>query len=135
MLYKGMGLNSGHGLQIAQIALLAHQHDNDVAFSVVTQLLQPALHIVLCQVLGNVIPQQRTQCTVIVSRGDVAVALLASSVPTLAFMVLPLTWMLQVANSMPMVLLLSRLNSLWVKQFSRLLFPTPMSPLSTTLNR
>ena len=105
-----MGLNSGHGLQIAQIALLAHQHDNDVAFSVVTQLLQPALHIVLCQVLGNVIPQQRTQCTVIVSRGDVAVALLASSVPTLAFMVLLLTWSLQVANSMPMVLLLSRLN-------------------------
>ena len=130
-----MGLNSGHGLQIAQIALLAHQHDNDVAFSVVTQLLQPALHIVLCQVLGNVIPQQRTQCTVIVSRGDVAVALLASSVPTLAFMVLPLTWMLQVTNSMPTVLLLSRLNSLWVKQFSRLLFPTPMSPMSTTLNR
>ena len=105
-----MGLNSGHGLQIAQIALLAHQHDNDVAVRIVAQLLQPALHILLCQVLGDFIQHQCIHCTVVVSRGDGAVALLASSVPTLAFMVLLLTWSLQVANSMPMVLLLSRLN-------------------------
>jgi len=40
--------------------------------------------------------------------------------------------MLLVANSTPMVLLLSRLNSLRVKRESRLLFPTPESPMSTT---
>lgn len=49
-----------------------------------------------------------------------------------AFTVLPSTWMLRVANSTPMVLLLSRLNSLRVKRDSRLLFPTPESPMRTT---
>ena len=107
---KGTGHVSGHGLQMAQVALPVYQHDDDVAVRVVTQLLQPALHILLCQVLGDFIQHQCIHCTVVVSRGDGAVALLASSVPTLAFMVLLLTWSLQVANSMPMVLLLSRLN-------------------------
>ncbi len=49
-----------------------------------------------------------------------------------ALTVLPSTWMLRVANSTPMVLLLSRLNSFRVKRDSRLLFPTPESPISTT---
>ena len=52
-----------------------------------------------------------------------------------ALLVLPSTWMLQVANFMPMVLLLSRLTSLWVNRYSRLLFSTPASPMSPTLNR
>ena len=37
-----------------------------------------------------------------------------------------------VANSTPIVLLLSRLNSLRVKRDSKLLFPTPESPINTT---
>lgn len=49
-----------------------------------------------------------------------------------AFIVFPSTWMLLVANSTPMVLLLSRLNSLRVKRDRRLLFPTPESPIKTT---
>ena len=49
-----------------------------------------------------------------------------------AFIVFPSTWMLLVANSTPMVLLLSRLNSLRVKRDRRLLFPTPESPINTT---
>lgn len=40
--------------------------------------------------------------------------------------------MLRVANSTPMVDLLSRLNSLRVNRESRLDFPTPESPMSTT---
>ena len=39
-----------------------------------------------------------------------------------------------VANSTPMVLLLSKLNSLRVNRDSRLLFPTPESPINTTEN-
>ena len=35
-------------------------------------------------------------------------------------------------TSTPMVLLLSRLNSFFVKRVSRLLLPTPLSPISTT---
>lgn len=49
-----------------------------------------------------------------------------------AFIVFPSTWMLLVANSTPMVLLLSKLNSLRVKRDRRLLLPTPESPISTT---
>ena len=37
-----------------------------------------------------------------------------------------------VANSTPIVLLLSRLNSFLVNLDSKLLFPTPESPISTT---
>lgn len=45
------------------------------------------------------------------------------------------TWMLRVANSTPIVDLDSRENSLRVKRLSRLDLPTPLSPISTTLNR
>ena len=38
----------------------------------------------------------------------------------------------RVANSTPIVLLLSRLNSFRVKRESKLLFPTPESPINTT---
>ena len=46
-----------------------------------------------------------------------------------------LAWMLRVANSTPIVDLDSSENSLRVKRDSRLDFPTPESPISTTLNR
>jgi len=45
---------------------------------------------------------------------------------------LPSAWMLRVANSTPIVDLVSRLNSLRVKRESRLLLPTPLSPIRTT---
>ena len=43
--------------------------------------------------------------------------------------------MLLVANSTPIVDLLSKLNSFRVNRESKLDFPTPESPISTTLNR
>ena len=47
-------------------------------------------------------------------------------------MVLASTWMDRVANSTPIVDLLSRLNSLRVNRERRLDFPTPESPIKTT---
>jgi len=41
-------------------------------------------------------------------------------------------WSYLVANSTPIVLLLSKLNSFLVKRDNRLLFPTPESPIKTT---
>jgi len=38
----------------------------------------------------------------------------------------------RVANSTPIVLLLSKLNSFRVKRDNKLLFPTPESPINTT---
>jgi len=43
--------------------------------------------------------------------------------------------MLRVANSTPIVDLDSRQNSLRVKRLSKLLLPTPLSPIRTTLKR
>ena len=68
---------------MAQVALVAHQHDDDVAVSVVTQLLQPAFHILLCQVLGDVLHPQPTHCTTVLRQADGAVALLACGFPDL----------------------------------------------------
>ena len=50
-------------------------------------------------------------------------------------MVLPSMVTVRVANSTPMVDLLSRLNSLRVNRERRLDLPTPESPITTTLNR
>ncbi|TNN77041.1 hypothetical protein EYF80_012679 [Liparis tanakae] len=44
---KGPGLIGGHGPEVAQVALVADQHDNNVVVGVVSQLLQPALHILI----------------------------------------------------------------------------------------
>ena len=40
---------------MAEVALVSHQHDDDVVVSMVPQLLQPALDVLVCQVLGDVI--------------------------------------------------------------------------------
>ena len=45
------------------------------------------------------------------------------------------TWILRVANSTPIVDLLSRLNSFRVNRLSRFDLPTPESPIRTTLKR
>ncbi len=50
-----------------------------------------------------------------------------------ALMVFESTWMERVANSTPMVDLESRLNSLRVNRLSRFDFPTPESPIRTTV--
>lgn len=52
---KGPGLVCGHSPEVAQVTLVANQHDDDVVVSMVPQLLQPALHILICQVFGYVI--------------------------------------------------------------------------------
>lgn len=45
----------GHGPEVAEIALVADQHDDDVVVGVVPQLLQPALHVLVRQMLGYVV--------------------------------------------------------------------------------
>lgn len=68
-----------------EIALVAHQHDEYVLVRVVAQLAQPALHVLVGQVLGDVVHQQRADCAAVVRRGDRAVPLLARCVPYLRF--------------------------------------------------
>ena len=63
---KSPGLIHGHGPEVAQVALVAHQHDDDVAVSVVLQLLQPAFSVFIRQVLGDVVHQQSPHCPTVV---------------------------------------------------------------------
>ena len=43
-----------------------YQHDDNVSICVVPQLSQPSLHILVGQVLGNVVDQQGTNCSPVV---------------------------------------------------------------------
>lgn len=63
---KAPGLISGHGPQVPQVTLVAHQHDDNVGISMVLQLLQPALCILIRQVLGNIIDEQSSHCPPVV---------------------------------------------------------------------
>lgn len=55
---KSPGLISGDGPEVAQVTLVAHEHDDNVAVGVIPQLLQPPLHVLIGEVLGDVIHQQ-----------------------------------------------------------------------------
>ena len=56
----------GHGPEVAQVTLVADQHNDDVAVCMVSQLLQPTLHVFIGQVLGDVIDQQGPHCTTVI---------------------------------------------------------------------
>lgn len=43
---------------MAEVALIAHQHDDDVVVCVIPQLLQPALHVLIGEMFGNVIDEK-----------------------------------------------------------------------------
>lgn len=63
---EASGLVGGHRPQVAQVALVAHQHDDYVAVCVVLQLLQPALRVFIRQVLGDVVDQERSHGAAVV---------------------------------------------------------------------
>ena len=66
-----------------QIALVSHQHDNDVCVGMVAELFQPARDVLVCLVLGDVVDKECADSTTVVCAGDCAVALLASGIPDL----------------------------------------------------
>ncbi len=85
---KSSGLISGNSPEMPQIALVAHQHDDNVVISMIPQLLQPALHILISQMLCDVIDQKSSNCTPVVSVKETYVKyilkmyILMSKVPT-----------------------------------------------------
>jgi len=66
-----------------QIALISHQHNNNIAVRMIAQLLQPPRHILVRLRLADVVDQQRAHGAAVVGRCDGAVALLARRVPDL----------------------------------------------------
>lgn len=43
--------------------LVSNEHDDDVGLGMVAQLLEPPLHVLECDLLGDVVHQQRTHRT------------------------------------------------------------------------
>ena len=66
-----------------QIGLVAHQHDDDVGIGVIAQLPQPPFHVLVGQMLGDVVDQERPNGAAVIGRRDGSVPLLARRVPDL----------------------------------------------------
>jgi len=70
---------------VPQIALVSNQHDHDIAIRMVSQLLQPPRHVLVCLVLADVVDEESADCASVVRGRDRTVSLLASCVPDLGF--------------------------------------------------
>lgn len=66
-----------------QIALVTHQHDDNIRVGVVPKLLEPPCNVLVCLVLADIVDEQRADGTPVVRRRDGAVPFLAGGVPNL----------------------------------------------------
>lgn len=80
---KGLGLFRWDRTEMPQIALVSHQHDDDVGISMVPELFQPSCHVFVGLVFADVVDEKRTDSAPVVGRGDGTVAFLACRVPDL----------------------------------------------------
>lgn len=70
--------------KVPQIALVSHQHDDDVCVGMVAELFQPACDVLIGLVLGDVVDEEGANCATVVGAGDRTVTLLAGGVPDLS---------------------------------------------------
>lgn len=73
----------GHSPKVSQIALVSHQHDDNVCVGMVAELFQPACDVLVGLVLGDVVDEEGADCATVVGAGDGAVTLLAGGIPDL----------------------------------------------------
>ena len=66
-----------------------YQHDDDVGVGVVPELPEPPLHVLVCEVLGDVVDEESAHSPPVVGGGDGAVSLLPRRVPDLGLDGLP----------------------------------------------
>lgn len=66
-----------------QIALVSHQHDDNVCVCMVSQFLQPSCHILVGLVLADVVNEKGAHSAAVVGRRNSTVPLLASGIPDL----------------------------------------------------
>lgn len=74
----------GHCPQMSQIALVSDQHDDDVGIGMIPQLLQPPVDILVGLMFADVVHEESTDRTTVVSRRNGPVTFLASSIPDLS---------------------------------------------------
>ena len=72
-----------HSTKVPQIALVPHQHYDNVAVGVVSELFQPPRHVLEGLVLADIVDEQGSDGAAVVGGGDGSIALLAGGVPDL----------------------------------------------------
>jgi len=73
-----------HSSQVSQVALISNKHDDNIRVSMISKLLQPSCHIVICLVLADVVDKKGAYSTAIISRGNGPITLLSSRIPDLS---------------------------------------------------
>jgi hypothetical protein len=68
---------------VSQIALISHQHDDDVRICVIPQLFQPSCHILVRLVFADIVDEQSSHRPSVVGRCDGSISLLSGSIPDL----------------------------------------------------
>lgn len=68
---------------MSQIALVSHQHDDNVGICMISQLLEPSCNVLVGLVLADVVNEQGADSTSIVSGGNGAVSFLTGGIPDL----------------------------------------------------
>jgi len=89
LLSEGLALVCGHSPKVPQVRLVTNQHDDDVGVGVVPELPKPPLDVLVCEVLGDVVDEERAHGPPVVGGGDGAVPLLPRRVPDLGLDGLP----------------------------------------------
>ena len=79
------GFLSFDSSQVMEIRLISHQHNSNVLVSIVFELVEPFLNALKCLLLCDVVNEQGTNGSSIISTRDSSVPLLPCSVPDLSF--------------------------------------------------
>lgn len=64
---KLFGLLGGYSAQVSQIGLVSNEHDDNVTIGMVSELFEPSGDILVCLVLADVVDEQGTNGTTVVS--------------------------------------------------------------------
>lgn len=80
---KRLGLLCRYSPQMSQIALVAHQHDDNVRVCMVPQLLKPSRDVLVCLVLADIVDEEGTDRASVVGGRDRTVSLLTGGIPNL----------------------------------------------------
>lgn len=64
-----------------EIALVPDKHDDNVGVCVVSELLQPPVHVLVCGVLGNVVDEESPYSTSVVAGEQAPISIRKRRVP------------------------------------------------------
>jgi hypothetical protein len=66
LLRVGLCIVLGDGPQVPEVALIAHEHDDDVVICMVSKLLEPSVNILKSHILRNVVHEKRPHSTPVI---------------------------------------------------------------------